>query len=114
MNGERNEQERNLEGDKDGGRNPEDWNPAPEAPRKPPSHGVQIWKGIGLAALLHLLPIFFPVAYFGIGIAQLLYIIPAVIICRNNTGMVHGLLIAAGITFLLNAACYGLVLVHFS
>lgn len=79
----------------------------------PRRHGTEIWKGIGLTALLHLIPLFFPILYFGIGIVQLLYILPAIIICRKNTGMVQGLLIGAGITFLLNAACFGIVTLSF-
>lgn len=80
-------------------------------PDRPRRHSVELWKGIGLTALLHLLLLLFPVLYFGIGIVQLVYIIPALVICRKNTGMVQGLLIGAGITFLLNAACFGFVFV---
>lgn len=77
-----------------------------------PWRGIDVWKGIGLCALLHLLLLLVPVLYFGIGIVQFLYIIPALIICRNNTAMVQGLLIGAGITFLLNAACFGFVMIR--
>lgn len=82
------------------------------APTRPPKGGVG--KGIGILALLHLLLIVYPVAYFGIGIVQLLYVIPAAIYFRKQTGVMQGILIGAGITFLLNAACFGLVLNSFS
>lgn len=88
------------------------WEPPGFVPIEPPRrHGVEIWKGIGLTALLHLIPLVFPALYFGIGIVQFLYLIPALILCRKNSGMQQGILIAAGITFLLNAACFGFVFV---
>ncbi|RAP75796.1 hypothetical protein [Paenibacillus montanisoli] len=74
------------------------------------SHAKQVWKGIGLLALLHLLLFVFPMAFFFISVAQLIYLIPALIVFRNNTGIFQGLLIGAGVTFLLNAACFGLFL----
>jgi hypothetical protein len=80
------------------------------SPNEPVSHAKQIWKGIGLLALLHLLLLVFPIAYFFISVAQLVYLIPALIICRKNRGMIQGLLIGAGVTFLLNAACFGLLM----
>jgi hypothetical protein len=58
-----------------------------------------------------LLLLFVPPLYFGIGIVQLVYIVPALIICRKTPGLVQGLLIAAGVTFLLNAACFGYVMI---
>jgi hypothetical protein len=88
----------------------EDMTAEPIPPRR---HGADVWKGIGLTALLHLIPLVFPVLYFFIGVAQLVYIIPALIICRKNTGMVQGLLIGAGITLLLNAACFGIMTASF-
>ncbi|OXM83851.1 hypothetical protein [Paenibacillus rigui] len=77
---------------------------------KPPSHAKQVWLGIGLLTLLHLLLFAVPVAFFFISVAQLVYLIPALILFRKNKGLVQGLLIGAGITFLLNAACFGLLL----
>lgn len=46
-----------------------------------------------------------------IGVAQLVYVIPALIILhrRGQPRAVKGLIIGATITFLLNAACWGLV-----
>lgn len=77
---------------------------------QPPSYAKQVWAGIGLLALLHLLLFVFPIAFFFIGVAQLIYLIPALILFRNRKGVFQGLLIGAGVTFLLNAACFGLVL----
>lgn len=77
---------------------------------KSPGHAKQVWLGIGLLAVLHLLLFLFPVAFFFISIVQLLYLIPAILIFRKKSGIIQGLLIGAGITFLLNAACFGLVI----
>ena len=48
-----------------------------------------------------------------IGAAQLLYVGPALWWARRRgfTKLVQGLLIGAGLTFLLNAACWGLIAV---
>ena len=48
---------------------------------------------------------------FLIGVSQLIYIVPLAILAARNSAreMVKGLLIVAGITFLLNAACFGVV-----
>ncbi|RLQ94479.1 hypothetical protein [Falsibacillus albus] len=68
--------------------------------------------GIGLTVLLHLILIVFPVAYFFIGIVQIVYIIPAVAIAyrKGYPRRGKGLIIGAGITFLLNSACFGIVM----
>ncbi|WP_282936154.1 hypothetical protein [Paenibacillus sp. RC67] len=87
---------------------PNEQSPPPEQPRQ--SHTLQVLKGIGLLLLLHLLLFLVPVAFFFISIAQLVYLIPALILLRKNKGIFQGLLIGAGITFLLNAACFGLLL----
>lgn len=78
------------------------------------NHTREVWKGIGLTGLLHLLLLLFPTAYFAIGVVQLVYMIPALILVRHNRGMVQGMLIAMGITFLVNAACFGYVIIQFS
>ena len=77
---------------------------------KSPGHVKQVWLGIGLLAVLHLLLFLFPFAFFFIGIAQLIYLIPAFLIFHKKRGIIQGLLIGAGITFLLNAACFGLLI----
>lgn len=47
-----------------------------------------------------------------IGVGQLLYIVPAVLWARRRgrTGVVKGIVIAAALVFVLNAACWGGVL----
>ena len=52
-------------------------------------------------------------AIVAIGIIQWFYVIPAVIIAarKKRPGIVQGLLIGAGVTVLLNAACFGFVFV---
>lgn len=85
-------------------------NDGPPDGGKRPWKAGRVWAGIGLVLLLHLIPLLMPVAYFFIGVAQLVYVIPALIICRKDTGMMQGILIAAGVTFLINAACFGIVL----
>ena len=52
---------------------------------------------------------FVPLAF--IGVSQLLYIIPAVLIAqaRGRPGIARGLMIAAGVVFLLNSACFGMI-----
>jgi hypothetical protein len=85
--------------------------PSGMPPQRPPEHKKRVWQGIGLGLVLHLLLLFVPPLYFGIGIVQLVYIVPALIICRKTPGLVQGLLIAAGVTFLLNAACFGYVMI---
>lgn len=75
------------------------------------SHGKEVLKGILLLALLHVLLVVFPFAYFAIGVAQLIYLIPAVIIAlvKKRVGIAQGLILGGVITFLLNAACFGLI-----
>lgn len=76
-----------------------------------------IWIGIGIALLLHLIQL--PLAALTVfvslifmGVTQLLYIIPAIVVYhrKKRRGVVKGLIIAAAITFLLNATCSALVL----
>lgn len=83
---------------------------APASEEKSGSIGL----GIGLCALLHLFQVLLlPVAGpFWIGISQLVYVVPAVLIARKK-GQVEtakGLWIGAGITFLINIACFGVVM----
>lgn len=83
--------------------------PHPENPGS--SHGLEVLKGMGILVLLHFLLFIFPAAFFFIGVAQLIYLLPAVIIAfnRGRVGMGQGILIAGAITFLLNAACFGML-----
>jgi hypothetical protein len=71
-----------------------------------------IWKGIGITVLLHFLLVLVPSAIFFIGIAQLIYIVPATVIAfsKGKRAIGQGILIGAGITFLVNTACFGAVM----
>ncbi|MNH83664.1 hypothetical protein D3C87_769390 [compost metagenome] len=75
------------------------------------SHGKEVLKGVLLLGLLHVLLVVFPFAYFAIGVAQLIYLIPALIIAlvKKRVGIAQGLILGGVITFLLNAACFGLI-----
>jgi hypothetical protein len=88
-----------------------------------------IWAGLGLTLMFHFLAqvptafilltilsgerglylTFLPLRY--IGLSQLVYMIPVILIARRKgeTQTFKGLIIGASITFLLNAACNGLV-----
>ena len=50
-----------------------------------------------------------------LGVSQFAYIVPLAILAKRNEApeMAKGLLIAAGVTFLLNAACFGAVFLAF-
>ena len=80
------------------------------------SQQLEIWRGIGLALLLHLIqiPFAFVTSFFSlifIGVSQLVYLIPAILHYRSlgRRGVMKGLIIAAAITFLLNATCTAIV-----
>ena len=89
--------------------NPDDH---PASPDDQQLQRREIWRGVGLAFLLHLIqiPLTFVTAFVSlifVGISQLVYIIPAIIFYWRDgrRGVVKGLIIAAAITFLLNATC---------
>lgn len=50
-------------------------------------------------------------AFFGIGLAQLVFVIPLIIWARmrKESATVKGVVIAASIVFMLNAACFGVL-----
>lgn len=77
---------------------------APGTGVRKPWRSAQVWKGIGLVALLHLMLIFVPAAYIILGLIQWVYVIPVLLMNRQDPGLFQGILIAAGVTFLLNAA----------
>lgn len=87
-------------------------------PQRPLNETAEVWKGIGLAMLLHLVwvPLSLVPGLFvgiaGIGVVQLIYQVPAAIICsrKGRKAMMKGIIIGAAITFLLNAACFGIVI----
>ncbi|GIP23890.1 hypothetical protein [Paenibacillus sp. J22TS3] len=94
------------------------WNGVPGAP--PPheperNHSAEVFKGLAILFLLHFLHAAFPAAIFVIGISQLIYLIPAAIIAfnRKRIGIGQGILIGGAITFLLNAACFGIIMGKF-
>jgi hypothetical protein len=76
-----------------------------------------IAKGFGIGVLLTAggIGICFAVSIFvviGIGVAQLLWILPTYLYynSRNETETAKGLLIVAGLVFLLNASCWGILM----
>lgn len=85
------------------------------------SRVMDVFRGLGLLALLHVVlgwiaTALFPVFLVVIGVAQLLYVLPAVWMAhrKKRTGIVQGMLIGAGLTLLLNAACFGIIAYIFS
>jgi len=88
-----------------------------------PKHGVGM--GLLIGVLLHVvcqgalavtLPDVGGTSTLAIGASQLAYMVPAVVIAavKRERGIVKGLLIVAGVTFLLNAACFGFFFATFS
>jgi hypothetical protein len=92
---------------------------------------MKVWAGFGLVLLCHLIwlllygigLLFLPesdssaflAAYLMIGVTQLVYVLPlAVYSGFKNKQLLQGILLAALVTFLLNAACFGLVLFQFA
>ncbi|WP_078551488.1 hypothetical protein [Bacillus alkalicellulosilyticus] len=76
----------------------------------------KIWVGLCLVLAGHLiLSIVFIPAIFMIGLIQLAYVVPLVVICylRKMNKLMQGALIAAGITFLVNTACFGYFVFQF-
>jgi hypothetical protein len=101
------------------GYNPPPYTGYPGGP--PPRRSRDVWRGVGLAFLLHLLQAPLGVLSYGvtiifIGITQLVYLIPAIVVFskKSRPDMVKGLLIGGAITFLLNAACTGLFFILLS
>ena len=80
-----------------------------------------VGRGVGIGALLTLggivasgvlMVVYIGFAMlFGIGVAQLMWIIPAYLRYkkRGETETAKGILIAAGLVFLLNASCWGVL-----
>ena len=86
------------------------------------ARSFSVWAGIGLTILLHMIqiPLAFVtsgIAVFFIGLSQLLYMIPVfvwVLVKQKEPELAKGLAIGAAITFLLNAACFGIVFSAYS
>lgn len=53
-------------------------------------------------------------AFLFIGVVQILWIIPLIYRYRRQSRTVQGILIGAGLVFLLNGACFALVMTTFS
>lgn len=108
---------------------PYQMNPYPNYANQPyplPKSQGNVWAGLGLTVVAHI--IFQPLisllgmipkmeflffSVFFIGLSQLVYMIPAIIIAfsQGKPQLGKGFLIGAGITFLLNAACMGMIFV---
>lgn len=82
----------------------------PPSTEKPDS----VRHGLGMLVLLHMfqLPLAAFSAWIVIGLSQLIYVLPFTIyLWRDGRKQsVKGMLIGAGITFLLNTACFGIVI----
>jgi hypothetical protein len=97
--------------------------PEAEGPQKA-EDGGSLWAGFGLAALINVgavaagaLTLMVGIGFvilLGLGVVQLLWIIPlySKYNRQGKTQTALGVLLAAGITFLLQAGCYGLVLLN--
>ncbi|MBW5448840.1 hypothetical protein GE107_22625 [Cohnella sp. CFH 77786] len=85
--------------------NPDERQPSPRSHRT-----TDVVLGFFLCLGLHLLHLLYIPAVIVIGLTQWLYVIPMLIVFRRRKGVMQGLLIAAALTFLLNAACFGIVL----
>ncbi len=87
-----------------------------------------IAKGIGLVLALHVAAALLAMLvsalasgdarnglalFLGIGVVQVVYVLPAIVVCaaKHRWRTARGLAIGAGITFLVNATCAGIVLV---
>jgi hypothetical protein len=92
--------------------------PAPPLPPPPAAPRDTVGAGVLRLLLLHLIQI--PLMVVGgplwIGISQLVYVIPQHFAFRKQgrAACLRGLWIGAGVTFLLNAGCFGIVLVSLS
>ena len=94
--------------------------PEEAGPQTPGGHG-SFWAGFGLAALINIGAVVAGfvtlvagigiVILLGLGLVQLAWIVPMYIRYRRQGKSQNalGVLLAAGVTFLLNAGCYGLV-----
>ena len=84
-------------------------------PVEQPQNPGNIWAGFGLAAIINIVAaiagIFTIVITLGIGVVQAAWIIPMVIAFRKSgrTETAKGVIIAACVTFLLNAGCWGVI-----
>ena len=73
------------------------------------------WIGILLTAALHCLWFAYVPGFLFIGISQFVYMLPLMIYAgvAKKPRLLQGLAVGAGVTFLVNAACFGFVLGSF-
>lgn len=78
----------------------------------PEDSSDKAWLGFIIIAAANLATFVFPIVTVFIGIAQLIWLVPLVIYFnrKGKKHMVHGMYLAAGISFLLNASCFGLLI----
>lgn len=76
----------------------------------------QFWLGALLTAVLHIVWFAYPAGFALIGVSQLVYVVPLLIYAavKGKQKLLQGVLVAAGVTFLVNTACFGFVLYSFS
>ena len=92
--------------------------PPPPPPFPPRPQKDSVGSGVLRLLLLHLFQI--PLTVVGgpiwIGLSQLVYVVPQhfAYAKRGQAASIRGLWLGAGITFLLNAGCFGLVLFSLS
>ena len=89
--------------------------PPPPAPRGPDTVIRGFLMGVGMHILVVLGSVVFGplvlVTAFGIGLTQFLYLVPLYMRWKKDWPLhATGLLICMGVTFLLNAACWGVLL----
>jgi hypothetical protein len=72
----------------------------------------QFWLGVLLTTVLHIVWLAYPAGYVVIGLTQLVYVVPLLIYAavKGKKKLLQGVLVAAGVTFLVNTACFGIVL----
>lgn len=72
----------------------------------------EFWLGVLLTVVLHAVWFAFLPGFAVIGVAQLIYVVPLMIYAavKHKQRLLQGLTVAAGVTFLVNAACFGIVL----
>jgi hypothetical protein len=74
--------------------------------------GFGIGAGLNILLMVAVAAMVNPIVLIGAGLVQLVWIVPMYLSFRRQgaTETAKGILLAAGIVFLLNAACFGLVM----
>ena len=88
----------------------EPGSPAALAPARP----LDVLIGLGLLVFCHVVAAIVTslIALVFLGVLQLIYVVPIAFAARraNRKGIATGLIIGASLTFLLNAACWGMLM----